>query len=200
MKPIRLTISAFGPYARKTELDFARLGGQGLYLITGVTGAGKTTIFDAIAYALYGEASGEVRRADMFRSKYASSETPTYVELEFEYSGKRYTVRRNPGYLRPKKRGEGFTEQKDDAVLRFPDERQPVTLVKSGDESGNAADWPGPPAVRPDCHDRPGGFSEASPCGHRGTGGDLPADFSYGRISDDTEKPGGCGEGAAERI
>ncbi len=131
MKPIRLTISAFGPYARKTELDFARLGGQGLYLITGVTGAGKTTIFDAIAYALYGEASGEVRRADMFRSKYASSETPTYVELEFEYSGKRYTVRRNPGYLRPKKRGEGFTEQKDDAVLRFPDERQPVTQSRA---------------------------------------------------------------------
>lgn len=131
MKPIRLTISGFGPYAKKTELDFTRLGGQGLYLITGVTGAGKTTIFDAIAYALYGEASGDVRRADMFRSKYADKETPTYVELVFEYSGKQYMVRRNPGYLRPKKRGEGFTEQKEDAVLTFPDERQPVTQSRA---------------------------------------------------------------------
>lgn len=131
MKPIRLTISAFGPYAKKTELDFTRLGGQGLYLITGVTGAGKTTIFDAIAYALYGEASGDARRADMFRSKYADKETPTYVELVFEYSGKQYTIRRNPGYLRPKKRGEGFTEQKEEAVLTFPDERQPVTQSRA---------------------------------------------------------------------
>lgn len=131
MKPIRLTISAFGPYAGKTELDFTRLGGQGLYLITGDTGAGKTTIFDAVAYALYGEASGDVRRADMFRSKYADQETPTYVELVFAYAGQQYTIRRNPGYLRPKKRGEGFTEQKDDAVLTFPDERRPVTQSKA---------------------------------------------------------------------
>lgn len=131
MKPIRLTMSAFGPYAKKTELDFERLGGQGLYLITGVTGAGKTTIFDAVTYALYGEASGDARRADMFRSKYADNETPTYVELVFEYSGKQYTIRRNPGYSRPKKRGEGFTEQKDDAVLTFPDERRPVTQSRA---------------------------------------------------------------------
>lgn len=131
LKPVKLTISAFGPYAKKTELDFGRLGGQGLYLITGVTGAGKTTIFDAIAYALYGEASGDVRRADMFRSKYADSETPTFVELVFAYSGKQYTVRRNPGYQRPKKRGEGLTEQKEDAVLTFPDGRQPVTQSRA---------------------------------------------------------------------
>lgn len=130
MKPVRLTISAFGPYAEKTELDFERLEGQGLYLITGDTGAGKTTIFDAIAYALYGEASGDVREADMFRSKYAKDKVPTYVELLFEYCGKRYTVRRNPEYLRPKERGEGYTAQKADAVLTFPDERQPVTKSK----------------------------------------------------------------------
>lgn len=130
MKPVRLTISAFGPYAKKTELDFERLEGQGLYLITGDTGAGKTTIFDAISYALYGEASGDAREADMFRSKYAKNEIPTYVELLFDYCGKRYMVRRNPEYLRPKERGEGYTMQKADAALTFPDERQPVTKSK----------------------------------------------------------------------
>lgn len=130
MKPIKLMISAFGPYAGKTEIDFERLGGQGLYLITGDTGAGKTTIFDAVTYALYGEASGEVRKADMFRSKYAKDEIPTCVEFWFDYSGKRYTVKRNPEYLRPKGRGTGYTMQKADAVLMFPDEREPVTKSK----------------------------------------------------------------------
>ena len=127
MKPIRLTISAFGPYAGKTELDFERLGEHGLYLITGDTGAGKTTIFDAITYALYGEASGSVREASMFRSKYAKKEAETYVEFVFDYSGRRYKVKRNPRYQRPKKRGEGFTEQSANAEITFPDERVPVT-------------------------------------------------------------------------
>ncbi len=130
MKPIKLTISAFGPYAGKTELDFNCLGGQGLYLITGDTGAGKTTIFDAITYALYGEASGDVRKADMFRSKYAKEEIPTYVELLFDYGGKYYTVKRNPEYLRPKGRGTGYTMQKAEAVLLFPDGREPVTRAR----------------------------------------------------------------------
>ena len=81
MRPERLIISAFGPYAQREEIDFRRLGGHGLYLITGDTGAGKTTIFDAITFALYGEASGEVRESGMFRSKYAEADVPTYVEL-----------------------------------------------------------------------------------------------------------------------
>lgn len=127
MKPRKLVISAFGPYAGRIEVDFEKLGSQGLYLITGDTGAGKTTIFDAITFALYGEASGEVRQPGMFRSKYAKAETPTFVELTFLYQGKAYTVNRNPEYLRPKGRGTGFTTQKGDARLIYPDGRQPVT-------------------------------------------------------------------------
>ncbi len=130
MKPMNLKISAFGPYAETVEIDFEQLGAQGLYLITGDTGAGKTTIFDAISYALYGEASGDVRRADMFRSKYAKEHVPTYVEYTFLYRGKRYTVKRNPEYMRPKGRGTGFTAQKADAVLTYPDARVPVTKSK----------------------------------------------------------------------
>ena len=88
MRPVKLTISAFGPYAGKTVLDLDKLGTSGLYLVTGDTGAGKTTIFDAITYALYGEASGDNREPSMFRSKYAETDIPTEVELVFSYAGK----------------------------------------------------------------------------------------------------------------
>lgn len=130
MKPKKLIISAFGPYAEKTEIDFEKLGKGGLYLITGDTGAGKTTIFDAIAFALYGEASGQVRDAGMFRSKYADDATPTYVELKFSYQGKDYQVKRNPEYLRLKGRGTGFTTQKAEAELIYFDGREPVTKTR----------------------------------------------------------------------
>ena len=123
MRPIKLTISAFGPYASKTVLELDKLGTSGLYLITGDTGAGKTTIFDAITFALYGEASGDNREAAMFRSKYANPETPTEVELTFLYAGKEYYVKRNPEYDRPKSRGDGVTTEKANAELRYPDGR-----------------------------------------------------------------------------
>ncbi len=96
----------------------------------GDTGAGKTTLFDAITYALYDHSSGGVREGAMLRSQYADPKTPTFVELEFEVNGQRYTVRRNPEYLRPKARGEGFTTEKADATLTYADGRPPVTKAK----------------------------------------------------------------------
>ena len=130
MRPLKLTLSAFGPYAAETVLELEKLGRGGLYLVTGDTGAGKTTLFDAITYALYDHSSGGVREGAMLRSKYADPKTPTFVELEFEVGGKRYTVRRNPEYLRPKTRGEGFTTEKADATLTYGDGRPPVTRAK----------------------------------------------------------------------
>lgn len=129
MRPITLTMSAFGPYAAKTVIELDKLGTNGLYLITGDTGAGKTTIFDAITYALYGEASGNTRDVNMFRSKYAEPSTPTEVELTFAYAQKIYTVKRNPEYDRPKARGEGYTTEKANAELHYPDGRV-ITKLK----------------------------------------------------------------------
>ena len=97
MKAIRLTISAFGSYAGKTEIDFEEAK-QGIFLITGNTGAGKTTIFDAITYALYGRTSGGERSGNMMRSQYAAPSTQTFVELIFRYQGQEYRVHRNPEY------------------------------------------------------------------------------------------------------
>lgn len=127
MRPEKMILSAFGPFAKETVVDFHKLGENGLYLITGDTGAGKTTIFDAIIFALYGEASGEYRESTMFRSKYAMAGTKTFVELTFSCNGKVYTVWRSPEYERPKERGEGMTTQAARAELVFPDDRQPVT-------------------------------------------------------------------------
>ena len=134
MRPIKLTIAGFGPYAGVQELDFSRLGTGGLYLITGDTGAGKTTIFDAITFALFGEASGDSRRPAMLRSKYAGAEDPTYVELTFAYAGKEYTLRRSPEYERAKTRGTGLTRQAADAWLRLPDGRE-ITKLKDVDKA-----------------------------------------------------------------
>ena len=129
MRPNKLIMSAFGPYAGKVEVELDKLGQNGLYLITGDTGAGKTTIFDAITYALFGEASGDNRETSMFRSKYAEPETPTEVELYFTCKNKEYYIKRNPEYDRPKSRGEGFTSEKANAEIHFPDGRV-ITKLK----------------------------------------------------------------------
>lgn len=107
MMPLRLTMSAFGPYAGLTEIDFSGFGRSGVFLVTGDTGAGKTTIFDAISFALYGEASGgtEKRTGRSFRSDYAAPADKTYVIYEFLHKGKSYRIERNPEYMRAKKRG-----------------------------------------------------------------------------------------------
>lgn len=123
MRPVKLTLSAFGPYADQVTLDMEQLGTSGLYLITGDTGAGKTTLFDAIKFALFGQASGKNRETSMLRSKYASPKTPTQVELVFAHGGKTYTVRRSPAYQRPKLRGNGTTTKSAEAELQFPDGR-----------------------------------------------------------------------------
>ena len=103
MRPVKLVMSAFGSYAGEVCIDFSQIPG-GLFLITGDTGAGKTTIFDAITYALYDRTSGGNRDGNMMRSQYAKAETDTYVEYTFSYQEKEYTIRRNPEYMRLGKR------------------------------------------------------------------------------------------------
>ena len=120
MRPLNLVMSAFGPYAGVTEIPFEKLGTKGLYLITGETGAGKTTIFDAVSFALFGTPSGELREAGMLRSKYAEDGVLTSVELKFEHNGEIYIVNRIPQQERPK-RGGGTTMQAAKAELKMPD-------------------------------------------------------------------------------
>lgn len=122
MKPVYLEMQAFGSYSQRTALDMAKLGESGLYLISGDTGAGKTTIFDAVTYALYGRASGDARGdARVLRSDTAPPDAETYVLLRFSHGGKAYEARRNMEYMRPARRGGGMTPEKDNAVLRYPD-------------------------------------------------------------------------------
>lgn len=124
MKPQKLILCAWGPYPGRQEVDFTAFYEQGIFLITGATGAGKTTIFDAITYALYGALSGETRDKERtsVRSDFAKPVEKTYVELFMEHGGKEYHIYRNPEYLRPKKRGgSDFTKEKENAVLTYPD-------------------------------------------------------------------------------
>ena len=137
MRPLKLVMSAFGPYGGETVVDFEQLGTRGLYLICGDTGAGKTTIFDAISYALYGEVSAadtSKREPRQLRSDFADPAMETFVDLTFEYRGEVFHIRRNPEYARAKKRGEGTTLQ----IARVEFERPgKPTLTK--DREVNAA-------------------------------------------------------------
>ena len=121
MKPIHVTVSAFGPYSGTMTLDMQDFGGSGLFLITGDTGAGKTSIFDAICFALFGEVSGSQRGADQLRSDFAPPTADTYVKFTFSHGGEIYQVHRTPKYERPKKRGTGTVTQQPNAVLTNPD-------------------------------------------------------------------------------
>ena len=128
MRPKKLTLCAWGPYKNKQEIDFTDFEENGIFLITGATGAGKTTIFDAITYALYGALSGDERDKERssVRSDFADPQTPTFVELVMEHGGAEYRILRNPEYMRPKKRRSGaegttLTKEKDNAILYYPD-------------------------------------------------------------------------------
>ena len=119
MKPLKLKLSAFGPYAGETTVDFSLFGEDGIFLIAGDTGAGKTTLFDAISFALYGEASGgkERRKSKSFRSDYADLKAETYVELTFRHKDETWCVRRNPEYIRAKRNSHETTTQASNAML-----------------------------------------------------------------------------------
>lgn len=122
MKIKKLIVSAFGPYATEQELDFEKyLDNQNMFVITGNTGAGKTTIFDAINFVLYGEASGSERDGKSLRSDFADSSTKTEVKLWFSLKNKDYYIKRSPQYFRSKQRGEGLTENKAEAELIYDD-------------------------------------------------------------------------------
>ena len=118
MKPTKLIISAFGPYAdRMPEIDFELFQNSGLFLISGDTGAGKTTIFDAVCFALYGETSGTYRDTKNLRSEYAKPSVQSFVDFYFSHQGKEYHVYRQPSYDRQKQRGEGVITEKEKAIF-----------------------------------------------------------------------------------
>ena len=124
MKPIKLIISAIGPYAGEMpEIRFDQFEEKGLFLISGDTGAGKTTIFDAICYALYGSTSGTYRDTKNLRSDYAEEGVQSYVDFYFSHQGHEYHIWRKPPYMRKKLRGQGFTPELEKAILYYEDGR-----------------------------------------------------------------------------
>ena len=121
MRPIKLKMVAFGPYAKTEEIDFSLFKNENLFLISGDTGAGKTTIFDAICFVLYGSVSGQRKESRSLKSDFSSEESLCYVELEFESKGKTYKICRSPDQLVAKSRGDGFKKHKHQAELKMPD-------------------------------------------------------------------------------
>lgn len=126
MRPIHLTICGWGPYKAECNIDFSKFEGKGLFLVTGATGAGKTSVFDAICFALYGDVSGGMRDKSTVRSDFAEADTATFVELTMEHGGEVYKIYRNPEYVRPKKRKGGaseYTKERENAIIYMPDGR-----------------------------------------------------------------------------
>ncbi len=117
MRPLKLIMQAFGPYAGREEVDFRSLGDKSFFLIHGPTGGGKTTILDAMCYALYGDTSGGTRNGKEMRSDHADSATPTEIVFDFALGGACYRVCRMPEQGRPRKRGDGMTTQRPEATL-----------------------------------------------------------------------------------
>jgi len=118
MRPLNLSMTAFGPFPGCESIDFTSLGENPLFLINGPTGSGKTTILDAICFALYGRTTGDEREGAQMRSDQAGSDTLTEVSFAFELGGRRFVIRRSPEQQRPKARGEGFTTQAPEAELK----------------------------------------------------------------------------------
>lgn len=134
MRPLKLIMNAFGPYAGRAEVDFEQFGEKGIFLITGDTGAGKTTIFDAITFALFNKTSGMEREINTLRSDYAEEKEETFVELSFSHMGRIYRIYRSPQYLKPKRNGQGFTTKTAKAIL-FRDPDSPLEGTKPVNEA-----------------------------------------------------------------
>lgn len=127
MKPLKLTLNAFGPYVNNTVINFSDFGNSGLYLISGTTGSGKTMIFDGIIYSLYGETTSDGRTVKSLKSEYALDGIQPYTELEFSNKGKNYTVKRTLEYTAIKLRGEGTTEKGKTASLMCVEDNYEIT-------------------------------------------------------------------------
>lgn len=128
MRPVRLSMTSFGPYRSTETVDFTKLGERNLFLITGPTGAGKTTIFDAITYALYGSGNGDERKSQNFRSDFADMDSVTEVELEFKVGDRSYRIVRVPAQLLKKKRGEGYREETEKVSLSYRDQNKDLVV------------------------------------------------------------------------
>ena len=133
MRPLKLTMQAFGPFSSRVEVLFENLGSNNIYLISGVTGSGKTTIFDAICYALFNTSSGQNRGNANFRSHFAKSDIDSYVEFEFLFNGEKYIILRHPTYLRKKNRGKCFIQENTKAQIILQDGKI-IDKVKDVDE------------------------------------------------------------------
>ncbi|NLC34610.1 MAG: SMC family ATPase [Erysipelothrix sp.] len=133
MRPLKITMQAFGPYLDETAIDFRTFNQSNLFLITGNTGSGKTAIFDALMYALYNQASGSSRKSEMLRNKSATASQETFVTLEFEYMDQRYTITRTPAYERLKLSGSGTTKQESTVLLHLPSGKE-ISSITEVDE------------------------------------------------------------------